>query len=84
MHASFGDHSPQVPMSEDTFRKKLHEYYSQVKIPKTNRFAQCDLCFKFRGKMDLAAGDKKLEYRKQLNVHHAHVRQDKARYYGNR
>ena len=82
--ASHGDHSPQAPMSEDTFRKKFHEYYSEIKIPKTNRFAQCDLCFMFRGKMDLAAGEKKLIYRRMLNKHHADVRQDKARYYGNR
>lgn len=84
LHARHGDNSPRATMSEDTFRKKFHEYYREVKIPKTNRFAQCDLCFMFRGKMDLAAGDKKLVYRKQLNSHHANVRKDKARYYSNR
>lgn len=84
LHERYGDLAPSVPMSEDTFRKKFHDYYGQIKIPKTNRFAQCDLCFMFRGKMDLAAGEKKLVYRLHLNKHHGHVRQDKARYYGNR
>ena len=84
LHADNGDPSPTVPMSEDTFRKKFHKQYPEIKIPKTNRFAQCDLCFMFRGKMDLAAGEKKLIYRKQLNLHHGHVRLDKAHYYENR
>ena len=83
-HADNGDPSPAMPMSEDTFRKKFNEQYQEIKIPKTNRFAQCDLCFMFRGKMDLAAGEKKLIYRKQLNLHHADVLKDKAHYYGNR
>ena len=84
MHSQHGDSSPPIPMSEDSFRKKFHEYYRQIKIPKTNRFAQCDLCFMFRGKMDLAAGEKKLMYRRLLNKHHDDVRRDKARYYWNR
>ena len=84
LHASLGDQLPCSPMSEDAFRKKFREYYPHVKIPKTNRFAQCDLCFMFREKMDLAAGEKKQTYRSQLNLHHGHVRQDKARYYANR
>ncbi|KAL0019642.1 hypothetical protein WJX77_008066 [Trebouxia sp. C0004] len=71
-------------MSEDTVRKKFAEFYPKLKIPKINRFAQCDLCFLFRGKMELAAGEKKLLYRKQLHKHHDHVRQDKAKYYGHR
>ena len=50
----------------------------------SNRFAQCDLCFMFRGKMDLAVGEKKLMYRRLLNKHHDDVRRDKARYYWNR
>ena len=84
MHSQHGDSSPPIPMSEDSFRKKFHEYYRQIKIPKTNRFAQCDLCFMFRGKMDLAVGEKKLMYRRLLNKHHDDVRRDKARYYWNR
>lgn len=83
-HTSHGDLTPRIPMSEDTFRKKFAEFYPKLKIPKTNRFAQCDLCFLFRGKMELAAGEKKILYRRQLHTHHDHVRQDKARYYGNR
>ena len=54
-YASHGDLTPKVPMSEDTFRKKFTEWYPKLKIPKTNRFAQCDLCFLSRGKMELAA-----------------------------
>lgn len=84
MHAQYGDHSPLVPMSEDTFRRKFKEYYPKLKIPKTNRSAQCDLCFLFRGKMEMATAQKKQIYRQQLHLHHEHVRQDKAKYYGNR
>ena len=83
-HAQNGDPSPPAPMSEDTFRKKFKEFYPKLKIPKTSRFAQCDQCFLFCGKMELATAEKKQIYRDQLNLHHSHVREDKAKYYGNR
>ena len=83
-HARHGDPSPPAPMSEDSLRRKFKEYYPKLKIPKTIRFAQCDQCFLYRGKMELAPLEKKKIYREQLHRHHEHVRQDKARYYGHR
>ena len=84
LHKRNGDPSPQAPMSEDTFRKKFKEFYPKLKIPKTNRFAQCDLCFLLRGKMELAVVEKKRFFRDQLNAHHRNVIADKAWYYHNR
>lgn len=84
IHQQYGDGPGCVPMSEDTFRRKFKECYPKIKIPMTNRFAQCDLCFLYRGKMELAAAEKKKIFRQQLHLHHGHVRQDKARYYANR
>ena len=81
LHEQYGDLSAGLPMSEDSFRKKFKECYPNIKIPKTNKFAQCDLCFLYRGKMELAAAEKKKIYRAQLHLHHEHVRQDKAKYY---
>ena len=84
LHKRHGDLSPLAPMFEDTFRKKFKDYYPTLKIPKTNRFAQCDLCFLLRGKMELATMEKKKFFRDQLNAHHRNVLADKAGYYHNR
>ncbi|KAL3145289.1 hypothetical protein ABBQ32_001025 [Trebouxia sp. C0010 RCD-2024] len=84
-HQQHGDMSANVPMSEDTFRRKFKQCYPHVKIPKTNRFAQCDVCFLLRGKMELAPSkEKKKLYRKQLHLHQENVSKDKAVYYSHR
>ncbi|KAL3133950.1 hypothetical protein ABBQ32_008397 [Trebouxia sp. C0010 RCD-2024] len=86
-HQQHGDMSANVPMSEDTFRRKFKQCYPHVKIPKTNRFAQCDVCFLLRGKMELAPSKEKKKlymYRKQLHLHHKNVSKDKAVYYSHR
>jgi len=55
-----------------------------VKIPKTNKFAQCDICFELRQKIQLAVAVNKQYYLDKLSKHHDDVLKDKMQYYENR
>ena len=82
--SDFGNHVAEPPMSKAAFLKKFNLWYSDVKLPKTNKFAQCDKCFNLRQKMDLASGANKQIWRDELEKHITHARLDKAEYYKNR
>ena len=83
VRAEFGNPNAEPPMSKTAFIRKFNKWYSDVKLPKTNKFAQCDKCFSLRQKMDLAAGPKKQFWRDELEKHRTHARLDKAEYYKN-
>ena len=83
-HAVFGQQHQGIVMTQGHFTKRFKGWYPQVKIPKTNRFAQCDRCLTLKEKMILAKGDLKDMYREQLARHHDDVRKDKEVYYRNR
>ena len=83
-HRENGDHSDEPPMTENTFVRKMQRDYPKLKIPKTNRFAQCDVCFCLRGKIEVASGPKKQYYREALKKHYQDILRDKAAYYRNR
>jgi len=84
MHARFGDEVEECPVSEGHFRNKFKELFPDVKIPKTNKFAQCDICFELRQKTQLAAAANKQYYLDKLSKHHDDVLKDKMQYYENR
>ena len=71
----------QLPMSLVHFRERFRKWYGDVKIPKTNRFAQCDRCFNMKQKILLASilATKKI-WRDALAKHIDDVRRDRAVY----
>ena len=83
-HETEGQHPEQPPMSLEHFRRRFLQWYPKVKIPRNNKFAQCDRCFILQEKVRLASADNKHEYRAQLAMHQEDVRRDKAQYYDNR
>ena len=82
--AEYGNNNADAPMSKTAFLTKFNRWFSNVKLPKTNKSAQCDKCFNLRQKMDLAAGPNKQFWRDELEKHRTHARLDKAEYYKNR
>ena len=82
--SDLGHANAEPPLSKAAFIRKFNKWYSDVKLPKTNKFAQCDKCFSLRQKMDLAAGPNKQFWRDELEQHRTHARLDKAEYYKNR
>lgn len=83
-HEDFGQPVDEIVTSESHFRKRFNEWYPEVKIPKTNKFAECDRCLGIKEKIRLTSGEKKDTYRKELAKHRDNVRKDKNVYYGNR
>lgn len=79
-----GDKRQDNIMSDTHFYKRFKQWYPLVKIPKTNKFAQCDVCLTLKEKIALSRGVRKDIYREQLRKHLDDVRRDKAKYYGNR
>ena len=73
------------PCSEDHFVKQVRKLYPALRIPKTNKFAQCDICFKLAQKRDLADTTVgKAHWTSLLNKHRDDIRKDKEVYYKNR
>ena len=86
LHEEYGHGVQEPPMSLNQFTRKFNDWYgSEVKIPKTNRFAQCDRCFNLKQKILLAAtsGSKGI-WRAALQKHIDDARRDRAVYYRNR
>ena len=48
LYARHGEEVQGCLVTLDHFRKKLAEWYPDVKIPKTNKFAQCDTCYSLK------------------------------------
>lgn len=85
-HERYGHEMEEPPMSLKQFSSKFNAWYREdVKIPKTNRFAQCDRCFNLKQKISLACNAKTKEiWREALRKHTDDARQDRAVYYHNR
>ena len=83
-HKRHGDPIETMPLSEDHFRKLLHKYFPNVSISKTNKFAQCDVCYDLKEKINLASGENKQYYIDKLQEHQENVMADKIVYYTNR
>ena len=76
---------PEEPMTYPTFKKRIRQHYPDLRIPKTNKFAQCDVCFSLAQRRDLAdTAAKKQHWNRILNKHREDVRADKIVYYNNR
>ena len=85
VHEEHGHHQEEPPMSLNQFTRKFNDWYGDVKIPKTNRFAQCDRCFNLKQKIILSANpETKQRWREALRKHTDDARKDRAVYYANR
>lgn len=84
LHEEQGYTSIPEPPSRTSMRRLWDQFFSDVKIKKSNTFAQCDICITLRTKMQLALGEHKAYYKRLLGDHQNQVRQDRMRYWGNR
>ena len=85
VHEEHGNDVEEPPMSLNQFSRKFNDWYRDVKIPKTNRFAQCDRCFNLKQKIILSGNpETKQRWRDALRKHTDDARKDRAVYYSNR